>query len=69
MLIVPASSAEARFRTLEVTATLSIDSVAFRRMMERSVEEHHQMFLQPDAGRVTNVRFRRRQHRLDVTSR
>jgi hypothetical protein len=53
MLIVPASSAEARFRTLEVRATLSVDGVAFRRMMERSVEEHRRRFGTRSAAVIT----------------
>ena len=50
MLLVSASSAETRFRTLELTATLSVDGVAFRRIMEREVEAHRRRFGPRSAG-------------------
>ena len=53
MLIVSASNAEARFRSLELTATLSIDGVAFRRIMEREVEAHRRRFGPRSAGMLS----------------
>jgi hypothetical protein len=44
MLNVSASNAESRFRTLELTATLSVDGAAFRRIMEREVEADRRKF-------------------------
>src|SRR5206468_652034 len=38
------TEAKARFRSLELTATLSVDGVAFRGIMERSVEEHRRRY-------------------------
>ena len=38
------TGAEARFRTLELTATVSVDGVTFREIMEREVEAHRRRY-------------------------
>src|SRR3954469_12156185 len=52
------TEAEARFRTLELTATLSVDSVAFRGIMEREVEEHRRRHGPRSAAIITSFRSR-----------
>lgn len=51
--------AESRFRTLELIATHSTDSVAFRGMMERDVEEHRRRHGPKSAVIFTSSRARR----------
>jgi hypothetical protein len=47
------TEAEARFRTLELSATLSTDGVPFRRIMKREVEEHRRRFGPKSAAMLT----------------
>jgi hypothetical protein len=49
----PPIGAQARFRTLELNATLSTDSVAFRRIVEHEVEEHRRRYGPKSAAILT----------------